>query len=543
VRTTVALLLCLLASLAAPATSDAGTYDVWSCRLPGDKPAPIAGWRAVSAGAPPPSNECAAWRGLRAEFPVSGLAAWTTTGWWFEAPANTTIASYELYRSARAGIGADGTTRAYGLYHDEPQFDPNVYLFEYCTHLSQGCTQVGDPQAIDPMDPDNRVTRAGLRITRLILRMECRSWSGPSDCGPADPGGGLRIGRARIGLSDDAPPSLSSVAGPLVVSGAVLDGAQGVTVSASDVGGGLERLVVVVDGADVASERFDDEHPTCRAPFVDLVPCPASVTRSFAFDTSTVSNGAHALQIVAVDAAGNRTASPPVTVWIANGASPNGTGASRSAKLVAAFESSRRRAGRDHATVPFGGTRAIRGRLIDRRGAPIVGARLDVLATNRRAGASPKQEGVVETRANGRFRYVPRRGASRRLQFAYRAFSLDPEPSTTAALTLDVRAGVKLVVRPRRTTSRGTIRFRGRLLGKPGREGVQVTLYAVGREARSRVPVAVLKTDSSGRFRFRYQFLRTFAPFTYRFVAHVERQRGYPYAAAASPPVTVRVVR
>jgi hypothetical protein len=338
-------------------------------------------------------------------------------------------------------------------------------------------------------------------------------------------------------------PTLAQPTGLLVMPGAVLEGPQGVTVSASDVGGGVERFAVVVDGSDVAAEVIGDQHPSCRAPFVDLVPCPASVTRSFAFDTSAVGNGPHALQIAAVDAGGNRTPSPPVKVLIANGATPNGAGASRRAKLAAYFESRRRRPGRARATVPFGGTRAIRGRLTDARGAPIAGARLDVLATNRRAGADTKQEGVVETRADGRFRYVPRRGASRRLRFAYRAFSLDPEPSTTAQLQLDVRAGVQLVVRPRRTTSRGTIRFRGRLLGEPGRAGVQVTLYAVGRQARSRVPVAVLTTDPSGRFRFRYQFLRTFAPFTYRFVARVARQRSYPYAAADSPPVTVRVVR
>jgi hypothetical protein len=373
--------------------------------------------------------------------------------------------------------------------------------------------------------------------------MECGALNGPRDCTPADPGGALTIGRARVGLADDAAPTLAPPAGSLVTPDAVLEGPQGVTVSASDVGGGVERFAVAVDGIDVASEAVGDQHPSCRTPFVDLVPCPTSVTRSFAFDTSAVGNGRHALQIVAVDAAGNRTPSPPVRVWIANGASPNGAGASRRAKLAAAFHSRGKRAARPHATVPFGRTRPIRGRLTDVRGAPIRGARIEVLATNRRPGAIRRQEGIVETRADGRFRYVPRRGPSRRLEFAYRAFSLDPEPSTTAELTLDVRAGVTLVVRPRRTTSRGTIRFRGRLLGDPGRAGVQVTLYAVGRQARSRVPVAVLRTDSAGRFRFRYQFLRTFAPFTYRFVAQVQSQRGYPYAAAASRPVTVRVVR
>jgi hypothetical protein len=544
VKPAIGFLFSIVAALTVTEAAHGATYDVWSCQLPDSKPAPIAGWRDVASSAPPPSNQCDTRRGMRAEFQVFGLPASATTGWWFEAPPNTTIASYELYRSARVGIGSDETGRAFALYHDEPLFEPTVYLIEFCTQLLQLCTLVGDPASPDPMDPDNRVVRDGLRLKRIILRMECRALNGPRDCTQADPGGALTIGRARIGLSDETPPTLATPTGSLVTAGAVLDGPQGVTVSATDVGGGVERFAVMVDGADIVSEALGDRHPSCRAPYVALVPCPESVTRSFAFDTASVANGPHTLQIVAIDAAGNRTPSPPVNVWIANGASPNGTGASRRARLVAAFESRRRRArGRAHATVPFAGTRAIRGRLTDGRGAPIAGARLDVLARNRQPGAGLKQEGVVVTRANGRFRYVPPRGASRRLELAYRAFTLDPGPSATVALRLAVRAGVRLVVRPRRTTSRGTIRFRGRLRGGPGRAGVQVALYAVGRKGRSRVPVAVLTTDRAGRFRFRYQFLRTFAPFTYRFVAQVERQRGYPYAAGGSAPVTVHVVR
>jgi hypothetical protein len=193
--------------------------------------------------------------------------------------------------------------------------------------------------------------------------------------------------------------------------------------------------------------------------------------------------------------------------------------------------------------VDFGTARPIRGRLLDASGQPIAGARLEVMATQQSPGAQPRQEGTAITRRDGSFRYTPRRGPSRRLEIAYRAFTLDAHPTTTAPLTLDVRAGVRLIVRPRRTTSRGTIRFRGRLLGGPNRAGAQVALYAVGRRERSRVPVSVLTTDTKGRFRFRYRFVRTFAPFTYRFVARVERQRGYPYAPASSPVATVKVIR
>jgi hypothetical protein len=542
-RLTLALVAAAVAAGAFAAPAGAGTYDVWSCRLPNGKPAPVAGWRPVSLVALPPVNTCSTSGALWTEFQVGAIAAGGITGWQFDAPPGMTIASYELFRSARSGLGADGTIRPYGLYHDQPRFDPNVHLFEHCTPVPQGCRTMGDPIAVDPMDPDNRVARSGLRISHLILRMECGPPGGTGGCGSADPPGGLTIGRARIALSDENAPTLGNPTGELVTPSAVLDGAQGVSVSASDVGGGVERFAVLVDGASASAETLGDLHPTCRAPFVDLVPCPAATTRSFAFDTNSVPNGRHTIQIAALDAAGNQAVSAPVQVHIANGAVPNGVGASRRARLMAGFRERRQQSGRANVTVGYRRTRAIRGRLTGAGRKPIANARIDVMATNLRPGAKTRREAEVVTRADGRFRYVPSRGPSRRLRLRYHAFTLDPAPSATAEVKMNVRAGIRLDVRPRRTTSRGTIHFAGRLAGGPGRAGVQVALYAVGRRGRARVPVEVLNTDRTGRFRFSYRFARTFAPFTYRFRARLNSQASYPYAAGSSRIVTVRIVR
>ena len=122
-------------------------------------------------------------------------------------------------------------------------------------------------------------------------------------------------------------------------------------------------------------------------------------------------------------------------------------------------------------------------------------------------------------------------------------FESDAHDAASAEVKLAVRSGVALTVRPTRITSRGRIRFRGRLLAGPHREGTQVAIEAIGRTARARVPVTTLRADAHGRFRFAYRFLRTFAPFTYRFRAMVYRQASYPYAAGASRVVLVRIVR
>jgi hypothetical protein len=521
---------------AAPA--GAGTYDVWSCRLPDGKAAPLDGWRFDGYG--PGVNQCP-YFGFTAGLPNSAVSAGATAGWWFEPPPSLLINGYELYRAARAGVGADGTHRAYALYHDVPTFDPLVHLFEFCLP-SAGCYEQGAPFPSDVMGSANRVVRNGINARRLILRMECRPVTGPPrDCGPADPGGVFAVSRARITLNDALPPVLDPPSGPLMTPGAVLEGVQAVNVVARDEGGGVQRLSVLADGQPAFEQTLEDIAPTCRQPFVKVVPCAGSTVRTIGFDTGTLPNGKHSIQIAAIDAAGNATVSDAVAVTTLNGATPNGAGATRRAHLAAAFAARRSRRASHRATIGFRGRRTVTGRLTDADGAPIAGAVIDVM--RQRRGGKPRREGAVKTRSNGRFRYVTRRGPSRLLRVEYRAFSLDDAPSAVSTVTLRVRAGIRLVVHPRRTTSRGTIRFAGRLLGGPGRNGVQVTLYAVGRVGRQRVPVSVLRTDAKGRFRFRYRFRRTFAPFTYRFQARVGSQPAYPYAAAGSNRATVRVER
>jgi hypothetical protein len=465
VRKTLVLAAAIAALAAQAPPAHGGTYDVWSCRLPDGKPAPVDGWRYEGSGSGG-ANMWGAGFGLSAGLPTSAVSYGAAAGWTFEAPQSLAIQGYELYRSARIGDGRDGTFRAFALYHDNPDFEPLVHLFEFCAPIAANCYAVGVPFAGELMDPRNRVVRGELNSKRLILRMECGTLGEKRPCGPADPGARLGISRARISLNDAMPPVLNSVSGPLVQHGALLEGIQAVTVSGHDEGGGLQRLSVLVDGQAAHEETLEDVAPSCRPPFVAVVPCARSATRTLAFDTATLANGAHSIQIAADDAAGNRTVSSAVSVTTMNGSLPNGAGASRRAQMDAAFVSAR--PGRKHrAVVGFGGRRPIKGRLTDAGGAPIGGAVLEVMRQPLRTGAKPRKERTVRTRANVRFRFLPRRGPSRLLRVEYRAFSLDAAPSAVSSVTLNVRAGIRLVVKPRRTTSRGTIHFVGKLLGRP----------------------------------------------------------------------------
>ena len=183
-----------LTSVAVPPTVLAGTYDVWTCQAPSGLPAPIAGWSPEGGGA---VNDCAGRQGLKAALPGSALPAKAFTGWRFDAPAGTPIRDYELFRVAVSDSGPDMSSRAYGLYHNEPIWEPTVTLIEYCALAMQRCPSLGDPSSPDPMDPDNRMTRSGLSIHRLFLRIECNGPGSGDGCDPAT-GGRLAIGRSTV---------------------------------------------------------------------------------------------------------------------------------------------------------------------------------------------------------------------------------------------------------------------------------------------------------------------------------------------------------
>jgi hypothetical protein len=178
---------------------------------------------------------------------------------------------------------------------------------------------------------------------------------------------------------------------------------------------------------------------------------------------------------------------------------------------------------------------------MDATGKPIGGAVLDVVGRVERAGAKAKPAGTVTTRSDGRFSYRLGRGASRTMRFEYKAYSLDPAPVSTATVTLGVRAGFRLKLRPRTVRNGRRVVFRGRLRGGPGRKGARVSIDVLVPDARRRVPIGSARADAEGRFRFAYRFRRTLVTARYRFQARLVAQPGYPYRGATSHRVAVVV--
>ena len=144
------------------------------------------------------------------------------------------------------------------------------------------------------------------------------------------------------------------------------------------------------------------------------------------------------------------------------------------------------------------------------------------------------------TRSDGSWYLVlPRRASSRDVTFRYRSHANDTIPSATAGVRLRVRAGVRLVIRPRVAKRGQAIRFRGRLLGAPlPRGGKQIVLMA--RASRGAwVRFNVVRSGAGGRFHATYRFQQPGGA-RYRFRALSLAEAAYPYLAGGSNTVTVR---
>jgi hypothetical protein len=456
--------------------------------------------------------------------------------WTFEAPPNTTIANVTVHRTASASSNG-AWYRSYFLFQDSP-VPMEGYGLDVCVWLTGPCQRPGD--ASKPFDDVSRFASGSIRAGRLIASAQCDG----SSCGAQAPtfAGSFGIYRARIGLSDAFPPAFRTApSGSLLDASATVSGERAVRFDATDIGGGLRAGEIVVDGVAVARTDIG-AGGTCREPYNLPVPCPFSANGTISLDTAAIENGRRSVQVGLVDAAGNRTLSDPVTVAVHNDKYPNGTPVSRTASLTARFST---RSGRRlvERTVGFGRRARIVGRLVDAARTPIAGAQLVVTSRVDRLGAEERPVATITTGSDGRYAWRTGPGPSRFFRIGYRAYGSDERLTASTEVKLGVRPAIALSVRPRRVSNGGEVRFRGRLLGGPGKRGTQVVLEAVGRRGRQRVPVETLRAGREGRFRFSYRFVRSFAPFTYRFRARLIPQAGYPYAAGASPIVVVKIVR
>ncbi|HEX5308926.1 MAG TPA: hypothetical protein VFW38_07590 [Solirubrobacteraceae bacterium] len=374
--------------------------------------------------------------------------------------------------------------------------------------------------------------------------VNCSTDRSSTSCAFADANAVPALSDVTLSLEDDTPPRVASVSGPLVTaaaSGASVMGSQAISFTGSDTESGVRAATLTLSPLNGGAPYVHTFNFSGECAYDSWNACALTQTVSgFAVNTDALANGAYSVSLAITDAAGNVTNDALGSLAVNNpgasllgappgpgAGSPNGVGASEGAHLQLGVRSpiSRRY-----------GKRAVRvsGRLLNAQGLPIAGATLNVLQQT--GGAPLELVGRARTGSNGTFIAVVAAGPSRTIEIAYRAFSADSGYAATARLHESVRAGVRLMVSPRRTGSEGTITLSGRVFGPVPPQGVVVELlvHYRGRWEPFRDP----RTDGRGRFRVAYQFQGGVGRFPFRALVF-GNQSGFPFALGESRTVDV----
>jgi len=163
------------------------------------------------------------------------------------------------------------------------------------------------------------------------------------------------------------------------------------------------------------------------------------------------------------------------------------------------------------------------------------GAVLDVMQTVARAGASQRTKvGTVKTAPDGSFRAKVPPGPTRTVQLVEaNCGAVGPVVSER------VRGALQAKAHRRRVRNKQVARFRGRVLGGYVGRGLPLELQV--KVGASWKDVKAVTSNSRGEYRVSYRFLRTYVRYTYRFRVVTRAGSAWPYMAARSRQVKVRV--
>ena len=191
------------------------------------------------------------------------------------------------------------------------------------------------------------------------------------------------------------------------------------------------------------------------------------------------------------------------------------------------------------ASIGYGRTARIAGRLLTRDDQPIASQPISIESTPRVNGAASQVVATVTTNSRGGFTYRAPAGVSRALRFTFGGGS--DLVSLTRSASLRVRASSTINASRRMLGGRGRVRFSGRL-GLRGattpRSGKIVELQAYD-GGRWRVFATARARGSKGRWSAAYTFAGT--PGRYPVRLRIRREAVFPYDLGYSRSVVIRV--
>lgn len=289
--------------LAASDSSLAGTYQVSACT--GVEPLVNNSWARFNSE--PVHLETSAYCGTNeitgANSETSGLAAadvleqstqtpqGAVAGWAFTAPSGDTISAISMNRD---------------LFENSEGWLPQIVNNTGVALPGESCPYTGTRCELS-----GAANQAGLDATSLSIEVLCAPTPPLAACG----GGSFlhdaraELDGATVTITDEQPPQVTSVSGPLF-SGGLVRGTIAGTIDGAD-NSGVQGARVYVDGIQVAQQAASCD-------FTRPAPCPTSSSSRLSLDTGTLANGPHTVQAALIDAAGNKTLSAPDEITVDN---------------------------------------------------------------------------------------------------------------------------------------------------------------------------------------------------------------------------------
>jgi hypothetical protein len=341
---------------------------------------------------------------------------------------------------------------------------------------------------------------------------------------------------------DPAAPQVVAVGGSLL-SGEVARGHQSVGAEATDQGGGVSNLELLVNGQ--LATTFQPHCEVAQATNPNILgtvaasptPCPKAAKASWSVDTgsSPFQQGTNSVQVCASDFSSfttvNKTCSAAQTVSVNNSCVESAVagGADLTAKFARNHD--------EEVTVPYNHGANIVGSLADASGNPVRGATICVEGQIMGVHRETVPIAVETTDAHGHFTYKLRPGPNRRVKVGYRHDSFQ----VNRLLRFQAHAKPTIRLSPSVVGAGGTVHISGKIPG-PKAGGHAIAIQASAPHSPRWYPAGEATTNRHGVFHFSYRFDSTGATTVYRFRAVTAKQGGYSWAPGHSESAFVKVV-
>jgi hypothetical protein len=482
------------------------------------------------------------------EVPVGAEAGWT-----FMPPAGTKIKQASLHWDYNNSDWQD--TGAATAFESLEAPDRGSRPFKTCVHSAPCCCsgpfegRVSNSNLVTVPEQDLETEQAADGLpgppASITMVTGCTSESSGGDhCdGAASFAAWAGMSAATITLEDNSPP-LATVVGGSLTTGTELEGAQTLAITGTDTGSGIYQAILDVDGKEAQSTIIDSNGGHCqnigqstdgRPAFLYAQPCKLEVNDQYvSFNLTNIPDGLHKLTVLVTDATGNATTVLNREVIVGRGAC-NGT-CNDQAKLAATDAKLLKPITRSY---PHSGLR-LSGTLREPTGAAVAGAHVELLQQAAYTGAPMRAIASTSTSATGEWAFAVPRGPSRVLLVAWRSHALDAGYAAQLEYHERVFADISLTA-PRRVRVGVPFTFRGALVGgyiPPERSTIQMEILFDGRWRT----IETLRTNARGRFAYGYTF-STGVGGSYLFRAVIQYSHAYPFLAARSRPVRIRVRR